>query len=144
MSAHVFCPSCGTKNEPLNGRKPNFCTSCGHNFQSLAVFGGGQPAPSRRPAVRQDTNDDLDIRSSDENDVLEGAEISLADVEIVKDTRNKITVGAIAGTRKPGTIDEGDRQAITHQLGKKVNTKKAFEAFAEEAGKGGVKRVEVG
>jgi len=143
MSAHVFCPSCGTKNEPLNGRKPNFCVSCGHNFQSLAVFGGSTPSPARQARPSSGAVD-IELGGDDDSGSYEEAGISKADLEIVVDSRQKVTVAGILGTREPGIVDENARQSIDHKLGKRVNTKKAFENFATEAGKGGVKRVEVG
>ncbi len=141
MSANVFCPQCGTKNEPINGRKANFCCSCGNNLQSLAVFGGetsSSRASTRGPAMDVELADE---RSSGRGGSVEGA-FSKQDVEIIgAGTANKLQVGSILNTASAGFNDARHPMATKT---KKVNGKKAFESFKAEAGHGGTKGSEIG
>jgi hypothetical protein len=141
MSATVFCPQCGTKNDPINGKKANFCCSCGNNLQSLTAFGGGSPSrastSSRGPAMDIELGENTSSgRGSDE------AGISKADVEIIGVApTNKLQVGAILNTAQAGFSDA--RQPLSVK-GKRVNGKKTFNEFTSEAGKGGTKGSEIG
>src|SRR4051812_44210395 len=123
MSAIVFCPQCGTKNDPVNGKKANFCCSCGTNLQSLTAFGGGssssRASSSRGPVMDIDTEDDE--RSG--RGSSEGA-ISKANVEIIGGAPvNNLQVGAILNTAQAGMSDA--RQPLNVK-GKRVNGKKAY------------------
>lgn len=135
MASHLFCPNCGSKNEFINGRKPNFCSGCGHNFQSLATFGGVTPLAERKSGAL-----DVSLDSEVETETEE-AGISRADVDI-RDTapRHKLTVGSLFQNPIP---PEQGRHEPGHSV-KKVNGKKAFEAFKIEAGFGGARREELG
>jgi len=146
MSTHLFCPSCGSQNQYINGNKPNFCVGCGHNFKSLAVFGGNAPQPARpsRPtSSRTSSVMDLDFENEDdaEQEIHEEAGISKADIVIDAPISNRMRVGDVLDTAKMG-YDEA-----RHDLSRKVarrNTKQAFATFQDEAGKGGAKRTEIG
>ena len=135
MATQLFCPNCGSKNEFINGRKPNFCSGCGHNFQSLAVF-GGTPAKTERKTPTLDM-----CLDEDEHTDVEEAGISREDVEIKGAAAgNKVTIGSLFQNPLP---PEPGRHNPGHSV-KKANGKKVFEAFKMEAGFGGAKREELG
>ncbi len=143
--SQIFCPSCGTKNPFANGRKPNFCMGCGHDFQSLAVFGGekSQATASGGRAMDVDVNHGRSSGRGNDGgfgDDVEG-EITKDDIEIVQDMRGKFKLSSIAGTSGQGHEDA--RQPLNSKA-KKVNGKKLFEVFKTEAGAGGAKRLEIG
>lgn len=141
----LFCPSCGSKNPSLNGNKPNFCFSCGHDFKSLAVF-GATPAKKQQPLAKRVTAryQEEEPEVDDENqgyEVPEEAGISVRDIKVEIDRRSEIKVGDIINTASQG-LGEG-----RHDLNIKIadrDGKAAFASYQAEAGKGPLKVVEVG
>jgi hypothetical protein len=152
MATHLFCPECGSKNEFINGRRPNFCSACGYNFQSLAAFGGSAPAPSRPAQGRPSAALDISVEGDEEGEVEAG--FSKADVELdtgavktVKDPRTG-TVRLI-DTAKPTVGDffahpmppEPGRYERGYKAPRRPSGKKTFEQFQSEAGRGGARQV---
>lgn len=158
MAAHIFCPTCGSKNDFANGRKPNFCMGCGYNFNSLAAFGGSEPAPRRPanqsgPALDIDTEDShQDSRGGDDAGFSKAdVEIDSVPVQLVKGKdghtfrpvdANRQTVGDFF--RHPIPPEEARQPLSTKVKGASANVKKAVEAYKNEAGANGLKRQEIG
>lgn len=151
-ATYIFCSECGSKNDFLNGRKPNFCSSCGNNLQSLAAFGAG----SSRASAKQSSSDsvmDVDISVGDEEG-REDVGFSMDDVSIdnghvkvvagnvggntrIIDT-SRPTVGSLFANPIPPAEGEG-----RHGRGFKVDkydSKATFESFQKEAGRGGARQ----
>jgi len=144
MSALLFCPKCGTKNEPINGKSANFCGGCGYNLKSLAAFGGDQPAPARPAASRApraSTVMDITVGEEEHEDIPEAA-ISANDVEIITPKANVPTVAQVLGTASAGY--DNARQPLAARAKKRASGKTTFAKFQEEAGKGGTKGQEIG
>ncbi len=160
MAAHIFCPNCGSKNDFANGRKPNFCMGCGHNFNSLAAFGGTDTTPARKPANKES---EWDIEAGDGNTRTgrgedDNAGFSKADVtvdavpiQVVKGydgntTRpvhaHRSTVGDFF--RNPLPPEEARQPLSTKIKGGAASVKRAVDEYKNEAGANGLKRQEIG
>ncbi len=139
-ATHIFCPSCGSKNDFANGRKPNFCSGCGYNFNSLAAF-GAEPTVTRPPRPVKQNDSVLDLSSDNESEEqgTEEAGISRADLSIDVNPVQKVKVGSFFQNPIP---PEEARHAMNAKA--RTSAKKAFEAYKEEAGGNGLKRQEIG
>lgn len=164
-ATHIFCSDCGSKNDFANGRRPNFCSGCGYNFNSLAAFGGNSPAPARPQPSRSGMDIEIDNSPNSgrggRNDNYQQAEaddagFSKDDVQI-EGVPVKIVAGGGNTTRVIDTTrptvgsffahpvpPEEARHPINAKATKRLSGKKALETFKAEAGFGGVKRTEIG
>lgn len=138
MATHIYCPNCGSKNNYLNGRKPNFCTNCRHDFNSLAVFGESKKTTNTRQ-TRVPSALDVSLEDEDE-EVIGDAGISRADVDIQIESTKKVKVSDLIGTASSGFNDA--RQAMNTSTSKR-DLKESFNHFKQEAGAGESKTIEI-
>lgn len=145
--AQIFCPTCGSKNDYANGRRPNFCFSCGYNFASLAAFGGAADTPVRKPnSGAMDIDVDTDTssgRGTSEGFTPDDVEIvGRANAKVVQGAKGNATVVVDANRQNFGDFvrwqipPEEARHALNTKA-KRANAKETLTTFAKEAGKGG-------
>lgn len=162
MASHIFCPSCGSKNEFSNGRAPNFCSGCGNNLTSLAAF-GGPVTPARKPAnaasapsgkdwdIDAEISGDQQGRGNDSGFSKADVEVDSVPVEMVNGRDGRTFRPVVAGRQTVGDFfrhpipPEEARQPMTAKIkGASAGAKKAFDSYKDEAGGNGLKRQEIG
>ena len=90
----MYCPKCGSATQ-YNGKKPNFCHSCGNAFAGvqhpttvvedgcLELFGQEQEEPTHQQVVPN---------------------ISKLEIEITNQTQSKFKLGEVVGTLNPDNV----------------------------------------
>lgn len=158
MAAHIFCPSCGVKNEFSNGRRPNFCSGCGYNFSSLAAFGGDRTIVPQRQATNTGPALDIDYTNEGDSSGRRGAQSTELDIDVVGDGSKVVrdpktgTFRAVDTNRAkvgdffahPMPPEEARHPMNVQVKAAKKQVKEAFDIYKGEAGGNGLKRVEIG
>ena len=87
----MYCPQCGSATQ-YNGKKPNFCYSCGHAFAGVST-----PVEDEQPQA-ESAPEKLETIPN----------IAKLDVEITESTQNVFKFGDVIGTMNPDYVgDDG-------------------------------------
>ena len=124
----LYCSNCGHPN-PYSGKKPNFCTNCGQNFNQ------GQVA-AQTQQIEENLEDLVDFEEDS------SANLSGLDVEIEPfGQTNSVTLGEVVnnsldsnqGLQPAPKAKRGKAKRISKKA-KEENTKSVMEEFRKEAG----------
>ena len=111
----MYCPQCGSGTQ-YNGRKPNFCYSCGHAFTGASTV----------PMAPEDEQEQTELISEKVEKIPNIAQL---DVEITESTQNVFKLGDVIGTMNPDNAkDDG------FIPGGNTSPKQQLEDFKREAG----------